>query len=271
MNYEHRWSEFEAQREAMRVGQALTGAQLRAQLAENAISIGKLAAALSHEINTPLGTMRSSIETLLALTDRQADAPAGKREMLRRMRAELCRSIQESATRIEDVMGRLQRLVSLEEAELKSADINDLLSDVTLLYRDQIEQRKIRLEFDLEKSLPRLTCRPQLLSAVFSSLVSNAINAVNGDGRIGIATRWQDSSVEVTVSDNGRGMTAEEAGNIFDPSFKVSEGRVASGNWSLFNTRQIIYEHGGEIRVDTAAGKGTSIHVLLPAVQEASF
>jgi signal transduction histidine kinase len=234
-------------------------------LAETAISIGKLAAALTHEINTPLGALRSSIETLLAITDRQADAPPEKREIFAKMRVELCQSIRESATRIEDVMARLRRFITLEEAELKSADINDLLSDVALLYQEQINKGQIRLEFDMEQSLPALACRPQLLSAVFSSLLSNAIKAVNGSGgRIGIVTRRNDSGLRVTVSDNGRGMTAEEADSIFEPSFKVAAGRVSSGNWSLFNTRQIVYEHGGEIRIDTAPGKGTAFHVTLP-------
>ncbi|PWU03583.1 MAG: hypothetical protein C5B51_18775 [Terriglobia bacterium] len=264
VNYEHRKAEYNAQQETIRVVETLTAAQLRAQLAENAISIGKLAAALSHEINTPLGTMRSSIETLLALTARQTESAPAKREIVTRMRDELCRSITESTARIEDVMLRLRRLVSLEEAELKSADVNDLLSDVTLLYQAQIDGRSIRVDFDLEPHLPRITCRPQLLSAVFSNLLSNAINAVNGDGRIRIITRMEDSTVEVTVSDNGRGMSAEEAENAFNPSLKVAEGRVASANWSLFNTRQMVYEHGGEIRIDTAEGKGTTVRVLLP-------
>ena len=264
-NYQHRKAEFDALQQAIRAAEALTGGQLRAQLAENAISIGKLAAALTHEINTPLGAMRSSIETLLAITDRHADAPPEKREILAKMRVELCQSIRESTARIEDVMARLRRFITLEEAELKSADINDLLTDVALLYREQINKGHIRLEFDMERSLPPLECRPQLLSAVFSSLLSNAIKAVNGSGgQIGIVTRRNESGLRVTVSDNGRGMTADEADTIFEPSFKVAAGRVSSGNWSLFNTRQIVYEHGGEIRIDTAPGKGTAFHVNLP-------
>jgi signal transduction histidine kinase len=264
-NYRRRRAEFESQQEAVRVAEALAGAQLRAQLAENAISIGKLAAALTHEINSPLGALQSSISTLLALTDRQVDAPIPeKRELLANMRAELCRSIEDSVARIDDVMGRLRRFVSLEDAELKSADINDLLSDVALLYAQELESGRIRLEFHLEKPLPPLTCRPQLLTAVFSSLLSNAIKAVNGEGRIRISTRRLPAEVEVIIQDNGRGMTAEEADTIFDPSFKVTENRVSSGNWSLFNSRQIVYEHGGEIRIDTAEGKGAAFHVTLP-------
>jgi two-component system NtrC family sensor kinase len=260
-NHAHRRSEFEAQQDAVRAAETLTGAQLRAQLAENAISIGKMAAALSHEINSPLGVLRSSVTTLCSLTGRPIE-----RERLEETTAELKRSIYESAARIEEVMSRLQRFVSLEEAEIKSADINDLLTDVTLLHRSALDEAGVKLEFDLERELPPLSCRPQLLTAAFSSLLSNAINAVNGDGRIAIETRGRDGEVEVTIRDNGRGMSPEEAETIFDPSFKVAAGRVASGNWSLFNSRQIVYEHGGAIRLETAPGQGTSMHVTLPVV-----
>jgi signal transduction histidine kinase len=265
-NYAHRLSEYHAHQEAVHIAEALTGAQLRAQLAESAIAVGKMAAALSHEINSPLGALRSSIETLLLVSDRLVDAPPDKRARLAETRAELRRSIDESAARIDDVTRRLRRFVNLEEAEVKSADLNELLSDVTLLHRDELEQAHVKVEFDLQKSLPALNCRPQLLTAAFSSILTNAIHAVNGDGRIAIQTRGRDGEVEVTIRDNGRGMSPEQADTIFDPVFKVAEGRVSSGNWSLFNSRQIVYEHGGDIRLETAPGQGTAMHITLPVV-----
>jgi signal transduction histidine kinase len=263
-NYRRRSAEYAAQADAVRSAEALAGAQLRAQLAENAISIGKMAAALSHEINSPLGTLRSSIETLVALTDRQADAPPELRQGLEKTRAELCRSIGESAARIDEVTARLRRLASLEDAETKPADLNELLTDVALIHEQALHERGIRLDFDLEH-LPPFDCRPQLLSAAFSALLSNAIDAVRGGGRIEISTRRRGPQVEITIRDNGRGMSPEEADGIFDPSLKIEGGRVASGNWSLFNSRQIVYEHGGEIRLNTAEGAGTSMSVILPA------
>jgi len=265
-NYQHRWREYLASQEAVRAAEALTGAQLRAQLAENAISIGKMAAALSHEINSPVGALRSSIETLLALTDRQRNRTSPNPALLEQTRAELCKSIRESAARIEEVTLRLRRFVNLEEAEFKQADVNDLLADVSLLHQDEIARAKVNLEFDLEEPMTPLNCRPQLLTAVFSMLLSNALKAVNGNGRIQIATHRRDGSVEVTVRDNGRGMSAEQAATVFEPSFKVEGGRISSGNWSLFNTRQIVYEHGGEIRLETSPGKGTEVSVRFPVV-----
>ena len=265
-NYARRTAEFRAEEDAVRTAEALTGAQLRAQLAENAISIGKMAAALSHEINSPLGALRSSISTLLALSDRMLEASPETRERLAQTREDLRRSIEESAGRIDDVTRRLRRFVSLEEAEIKSADINELLTDVTLLHREEIERAHARLDFDLQKPLPLLTCRPQLLTAAFSTLLSNSLHAVNGDGRIVIETRGRADEVEITIRDNGRGMSPEEADTVFDPTFKVAGGRVSSSNWSLFNARQIVYEHGGEIRLETAPGRGVAVHVTLPVV-----
>ncbi len=248
--------------EALRITEALTGAQLRAQLAENAASIGKLAAALTHEINSPLGALRSSVDTLLVLAARQAIAPPEQQQRLVEMQAELRKSIQTSAERIQSVVARLQRFISLEEAEVKQANLNDLLSDVALLLEPQMRD-KIDLRFDVNP-LPTLTCRPQLLTFVFSSLLSNAINAVNGDGRIDIFTRLEDSTVRVTIRDDGRGMAADEVESIFDPGFRVSEDRVSSGNWSLFNVRQIVFEHGGDIQIESAEGKGTTVCVTIP-------
>ena len=260
--YGQRRSDCASHAEALRITEALTGAQLRAQLAENAASIGKLAAALTHEINTPLGALKSSVDTLLVLAARQATAPPEKQRQLVETQADLRRSIVASAERIQNVVARLQRFISLEDAEIKQANLNDLVSDVALLFEKQI-RGKVNVEFDL-RPLPTLTCRPQLLTAVFSSLMSNAINAVNGGGHIVISTRLADAMVEVRIRDNGRGMKAEEVENIFDPGFRVSEDRVSAGNWSLFNIRQIVYEHGGDIQIESAEGKGTLVSVTIP-------
>lgn len=95
-------------------------------------------------------------------------------------------------------------------------------------------------------------------------MLSNAINAVNGNGRIVVSTRLAEQMVEVRIQDNGRGMKPDEVDNIFDPSFRVAGDRVSSGNWSLFNIRQIVYEHGGDIQIESSPGKGTAVSVTIP-------
>ena len=148
--YAQRRATYAAHREAMRVSETLTSAQLRAQLAENAAAIGKLAAALTHEINTPLGTLKSSIDTLLVVAGRQATAQPEAQQRLVSTQAELRRSIQVSAERIQGVVKRLQRFINLEEAELKQADLNELIGDVGVLMEGHIKDG-VKVEYDLQR------------------------------------------------------------------------------------------------------------------------
>ena len=68
----------------------------------------------------------------------------------------------------------------------------------------------------------------------------------------------------VTIQDNGKGLSSDELEGIFDPAFKVKSGRVATGNWSLFSSRRIVREHGGEIELESTSTKGTCVRVTLP-------
>ena len=76
--------------------------------------------------------------------------------------------------------------------------------------------------------------------------------------------------VEVSFSDNGRGLDPQEIKTIFDPGFRVGHGRVSTGNWSMFSSRQIVREHGGEIQIESERGKGTCVRVVLPVSRHGS-
>ena len=93
---------------------------------------------------------------------------------------------------------------------------------------------------------------------------ANGIGAVNGEGRILVSTQKVQSMARIRFEDNGSGMEALELETIFDPGFRVLAGRVSTGNWSLFSSRQIVFEHGGEIQISSMPGKGTTVDVLLP-------
>ena len=175
---------------------------------------------------------------------------------------ELRKSIQQSTDRLREIVERMQRFSNLDQAEVQAANVNDLISDVAALLEPKYKD-KIEVEIDLQP-VPRLVCRPQQLSAVFSNLMGNAIDATNGNGRVVVSSRHHDEKVEVAFADNGRGLSAKELATIFDPGFKVAHGRVSTGNWSMFSSRQIIREHGGEIEIDSELGKGTRVSVLLP-------
>jgi signal transduction histidine kinase len=99
---------------------------------------------------------------------------------------------------------------------------------------------------------------------VFANLLGNALEAIDGTGQVTVSTRQRGPNVEVAIEDTGRGLAAHQLESIFDPGFKVTQGRVSTGNWNMFSSRQIIHEHGGDIAIQSEPGKGTRVRILLP-------
>lgn len=238
--------------------------QSSALIYERAASLGKLAAAVSHELSSPIGVLTSSVDTLLVLAARQATAPPSEQQKLVTLQAELRQTVGQSTKRLQKIVARMQGLTNLEETAVDLADLNELLREVAAHFDADAAKSGIQLEMDLEP-LPPLACRPRQLSAVFSSLLSNAAKAINSHGRIVISSRDEGSEIEIRVQDNGRGVPASEIETIFDPGFMEKSGRISTRNWSLFSARQIILEHGGEIRIDSQEGRGTTVVIALPA------
>ena len=268
--YRERLANYRSHQEALKASENLCQTQSRLLLSQNAASLGRLAAALSHELNSPLGVLRSAVDTLLLLGARQATSPPEDHGRLVVLQADLRRSISESSSRLQQMVARLQRFTNLDKADVLAADINGMITDVIALLGPGVEQ-KVRLELDLQPVAP-LLCRPQQLSAVLSNLLHNAVEAIsNGHGQVRISTRDAGSQMLLQIHDNGRGLRAEELENIFDPGFKIDGGRVGTGNWSLFSARQIIREHGGEISIESAAGQGTLVSVRLPRLSESEL
>lgn len=261
--YRQRYLNYEAYVRSLQAAEELRRVETRMLITDHAASIGKLAAALAHELNSPIGALRSAVDTLILVTARMATRGPEEQERLVRLQADLRKSIKESSDRLSELVARTQRFSNLDKAEVMEADINELLSDAAAMAKSQT-QGKMKVELDL-KPLPPLLCRPTQLSAVFHGLLSNAANASqNGTGYIHIASHSSPESVEVLIDDRGRGMTKEELAALFEPQLQVSGTRIASGNWSMFSFRRIIREHGGEITVESKEGQGTRVRITLP-------
>lgn len=260
--YHQRFSGYEHNRQSLKAAEDLRKAQTRILLSENAASLSRLAAAVSHEMNNPLGALVSAVDTLLLLAGRQATCSPEDQKRLVRLQADLRRSIQESAQRIRELIGRMQRFTNLDQAEEQPSDINAIVTDVTALV-DPADRGGTCIETRLGE-IPPILCRPQQISAVLASLVRNAVQAVDGKGHVVVSTTRRRSVIEISIADDGRGLPPEEMKNIFDPGFRESGGRMAAGNWSMFNSRQIIRQHGGDIRMDSHEGQGTEVTVTLP-------
>jgi len=194
---------------------------------------------------------------------RQAQSPPEAQQKLLSLQADLRGSLKDSLDRLRKTVNRIQRLTNLDEAATQPANLNELVSEAVGLMKPQ-SPAGTRFQLDLHP-LPDLVCRPQRLMAVLCCLLTNSMQALIGEGCITISTQQLDSVLEVKIEDNGRGIPAGQLPHIFDPGFEVSGGRVSTGNWSLFMSRQYIKEHGGAIRIQSLEGKGTTVCVTLPA------
>lgn len=246
----------------LRAAEELRQAESRVLLSENAASMGRFAAALSHELNTPIGALKSALQTNRTLAQKKASLPADQHGELEKMEATLRDTSLQSVERLHQVVLRMQRFTNLDRDEVLSADVNSLLEDVAEVLQSEIHE-KVDLKLDLQP-VPTIRLRPQQISALFLNLLHNAIDGLGGIGQVQLSTRRIHAQVQVTIQDTGKGLTGEELTHIFDPAFKVRSGRITTGNWNLFSSRQIVREHGGKIDIQSAPGQGTTVQVTLP-------
>lgn len=248
--------------DTLKTSAALREFQSQAMRAESSGTMMRMTAALAHDLSQPIGALSSGIDTLLVVSARQAQTPPEGQPRLIGLQADLRRSLQDSLERLRKTVNRIQRLTNLDEAVTQQANLNDLVNEAVGLMKPQSPQGT-RFDLDLGE-VPNVTCRPQRLIAVLCNLLSNSIQALHGEGRIAVSTAVCDSKLELKVQDNGRGIPAEQLAHIFDPRFQVADGRVSTGNWSLFTSRQYIKEHGGDISIQSLEGKGTTVCLTLP-------
>ncbi|MCX6628162.1 MAG: HAMP domain-containing sensor histidine kinase [Candidatus Solibacter sp.] len=247
--------------DTLRTSGELREFQSKEMRAESSGTMIRMTAALAHELSSPIGALSSGIETLLSVCGKQAQAAGPGQERLLGVLSDLRGSLQDSLERLRKMVNRIQRLTNLDEAVLQEANLNELVAEAVGLMKPHSPEGT---RFDLHlQPVPNVTCQPQRLISVLCSLLANSFQALSGSGRIAVSTTMRDSRLELKIEDNGRGIPAERLAHIFDPRFQVADGRVLTGNWSLFTSRQCMIEHGGDIRIQSTEGKGTTVCLTL--------
>lgn len=240
VNYHRLWSSHRSHTEVLRTQRNLL-------LTENAASMGRLAAALSHELNNPLGTIKSAISTLAELAGKRRSVTSNQTATLDGMESQLHRAAAEAVERMDGIIHRMQRFTNLDRAEVRSVQLGELLADIVALI-DPERRFDVDIQVDAS-SVPAVVCRPQPLAAVLSRLVEGSIESVPKPGRVDIRAAAEGPSVVVEIRDNRPRIPPRHLATLFEPRFRTSEGRIATANWNWFTSRQIIRESGGELSV----------------------
>lgn len=226
---------------------ALTDQLIRA---DRLAAMGELTAGVAHEVRNPLGIIRASVQLL---EDAQCDKARIK---------EAADVIKQEIDRLDKVIKALLDFGRPSKPTLVRADLNELLQDVVLFTNRFARQSDVHIEQRLAEDLPLVYGDPDQLKQVFLNLVTNAVQAMDASGgTITISTRATGEYVEVSVADDGPGISTEDAPKVFDPFFtKRAEGT----GLGLTIVHRIIDEHEGRIELDSGPD-GTTFSVTLPA------
>ncbi|MFN3466653.1 MAG: two-component system sensor histidine kinase NtrB [Candidatus Brocadiales bacterium] len=222
--------------------------------------IGKLAAGIAHEMNNPLGVI--SMFTQMALKKVSSDSPIQEYLYTIKRNTDVCKKVIQS----------LLSYARMVPVHPRNINLNDCVTDVLFMCRPLLEKHGIRLETDLSKGLPDVKGDPDLLRQVFMNIVVNAIQALEGGGRLRVSsdTLREDGDTEavrLVFEDNGSGITPEHMARLFEPFFTTKPEGAGTG-LGLSTCKNIVEGHGGFIRVESEVDKGSRFTVVLPVKGE---
>lgn len=179
--------------------------------------------------------------------------------------------IREEASRLEQLVNDL-RILSLADAgelsvDFQPVDMNKLISDIQTHYMISFNQKRITLNLKPAPVVLQADLDPIRFSQVLTNVLDNALRYTPEDGRVVISTRKIDNQIEISIEDNGEGVTPEEAAHLFDRFYRADPSRTREAGGSglgLAIAKSIIEMHKGKIWVESEKGKGMKVIIRLP-------
>lgn len=212
---------------------------------------------VSHELKTPLAVIGNYV-TLLQTPD-----------LTEEKRLEYTRAVQEASRRLNTLITNILKLNKLETQQIfpetADYDLGEQLCEAMLNFEHQLEEKGLELETDLEENVI-LHADADLLMHVWLNLFSNAVKFTPPGGTITVKLEKEGDAAVVTVTDTGCGMTQEEQLHIFEKFYQGDASHSVQGNGlGLALAKRIVDITGGEIRVFSIPGAGSTFTVFLPA------
>lgn len=213
-----------------------------------------LMADIAHELRTPLTVMRGDLEALL---DGVYEPTPGA-----------LASLQEEALLLTRLVDDLRALAQAEAGQLQlnlqPTNLEDLLRSVIDAFDLQAESQGQTLNLDIPHPLPVIDADAQRVRQVFANLISNALRHASQSGRVMIFAAVKDGEVQISVSDNGPGIAAEDLPFVFDRFWQGHQARNSGTGLGLTIARELVRAHGGRIWVESEPGVGATFSFTLP-------
>ncbi len=255
-------------------------AETQAQLvqSEKDAVVGRLVAGLLHEINTPVGALRSSSDTIdrsldkvkeLSARAELEEADAKKMKKVLKAAAQVSGVLHTSASRIGQVVESLKRFANLDESEETTIDLNDSLRDVLLLLKAETPPEVV-IEAPSEALKAPVFCNAARMNQAILNLIKNAITAVETKGEVKLGLRITSQSVELSIQDNGKGISPAKLDEIFELGFTTKRASRVGMRLGLPTAKRTIESAGGTLQLFSTLNEGTTAKVTLPLFTQAA-
>ena len=219
---------------------------------EKLAAVGQLAAGVAHEINNPLTAIIANAQILHRELPSNHDLQ------------ESVDLIARAGARAAQVVRNLLDFARKEEYRLGLTDLNETVERALELIQHEFLARGVGLKFDPDPDLPSILASQDHLQSVWLNLLLNAMDALDKTpGEINVNTQQVGDEIQITVTDNGKGIPPENMTRIFEPFYTTKAPGRGTG-LGLSVSHRIIKQHGGHIRVESQVGLGSKFTVILP-------
>jgi two-component system, NtrC family, sensor kinase len=232
--------------------------------------LGRLLAGVAHEISAPIGSILSNRDVEKRLLDRIDQALA---ESKLDRAAELVKSARELAQvddmagqRIYDLVRNLKVAARCASAEAEQVNLNEIVGSALELAKTEFRNR-IAVHTDFAPPF-KVECHPHLLSQAILNLITNAGQAIEGNGMITAGTRREGDSAHIWIADTGSGIRDEDKPKILKQQFTTKPLGVGTGLGLSIVHRIVTQEHGGTVDFESQTGRGTTFHIRIPLEQK---
>jgi signal transduction histidine kinase len=249
----------------------LADAQLKLVESEKRAALSQLVAGIAHEINTPVGAIHSTHDTLQRAAEKMVKIVETEFEegtkVHRQLKAlanvlqDAARVIATASDRVGTIVARMRNFARLDEAEFKMVNANEGLQSTL-----QLVQRDLEGRIELIESygdIPSINCFPARLNQAFLSVLMNSIQAIHGTGHIWVSTTAEGDTLDINIRDDGAGIAEKHLAEIFAPGFTTKGVGVGTG-LGLSLCKQTVDDHGGSVEVDSELGEGTTVTIKIP-------
>jgi signal transduction histidine kinase len=247
-------------------------------------AMGMMLATLAHEVNNPNNTIMFNLRRftrtwndILPILDeffeQRGDFKLGGLAFsrVRTLFPELLAGTMESSEIIKAIIENLKHFVRQSTDAMDfNIEVNDVIKRAVFLMESQVTEGMGRLEVLLGEELPKIKGNPQKLIQVMVNLISNALEALDeADQMVTVHSGVEvgGENIFIKVKDEGKGMTAEECRQA-EEAFFTTRHKSGGTGLGLTITRSLVDDHGGDLKIDSKPGQGTTVSVRLPVTHK---